>query len=202
MNKYSHENLNSHMRAGQVYRRAALSRFSNALDRDLDALVGKGLLSKLATGLYYKPAESSFGKLPPKDEKVVEAFLNDNKFLLYTWNLYNSLGLGLTQLYNRVVVLNNKRHGVFKLGNKEFYFKRSNKGFPRELSPEFLLVDVVNNLSELTEDTSDLKEKLFKTLCRYDMKKITENAKKYGKIRTKRLFEEVCHQYEISTSTS
>lgn len=114
MNTYSYEQLNNQMRPGYVYRRDMLLPYSKALDGDLDTLVEKGLLRKLAGGLYYKPATSEFGSLPPKDDNLVGSFLKDNKFLLYSWNQYNSLGVGLTQLYNRVVVLNRKRHGVFK----------------------------------------------------------------------------------------
>src|SRR5262245_4978873 len=124
MNTYSYESLNQHLSKGQVYRRDMLLPYSKALDRDLNTLVEKGLLRKLAGGLYYKPAVSELGALPPKDDNVVNSFLRDNKFVLYSWNQFNSLGVGLTQLYNRVVVLNRKRHGVFKLGNKEFDFRR------------------------------------------------------------------------------
>lgn len=178
------------MRAGHVYRRDMLLPHSKALDRDLDTLVEKGLLRKLAGGLYYKPAMSEFGALPPKDDDLVSRFLRDNKFLLYSWNQYNSLGVGLTQLYNRVVVLNHKRHGVFKLGNKEFDFRRLSKGFPNELSPEFLLVDLLNNLKLLAEDTFLVKQNIYKCLARFDQKKLLQLAKKYGKVSTRKFFEE------------
>ena len=49
------------------------------------------------------------------------------------WNQYNALGLGLTQLYNRLIVYNHKRHGIFKLGNKTFDFRRPARGFPMKL---------------------------------------------------------------------
>lgn len=191
---YSYEHLNKQMRAGHVYRRDMLLPHSKALDRDLDTLVEKGLLKKLAMGLYYKPAQSLFGALPPKDDNLVSCFLRDDKFLMVSWNQYNSLGLGLTQLYNRVVVLNRKRHGVFKLGNREFDFRRSSKGFPSKVTPEFLLVDLTNNLSELAEDTSLVKENIFKNLDKFDQTKLTCLARDYGKISTKRFFEEIYHR--------
>jgi hypothetical protein len=193
MSTYSYEHLNQQMRAGHVYRRDMLSSYSKALDRDLDTLVEKGLLRKLAGGLYYKPAMSEFGALPPKDDNLVSSFLRDNKFLLYSWNQYNSLGVGLTQLYNRVVVLNLRRHGVFKLGNKEFDFRRSNKGFPTKVTPEFLLVDLLNNLNELAEDTSLVKQNICNRLTHFDQQKLLRLARAYGKISTKKFFEEHAH---------
>jgi hypothetical protein len=191
MNIYSYEQLNNQMRIGHVYRRDMLSSYSKALDRDLDTLVEKGLLRKLAGGLYYKPAMSAFGMLPPKDDNLISSFLRDDKFLLYSWNQYNSLGVGLTQLYNRVVVLNRKRHGVFKLGNKEFDFRRSNKGFPPKVTPEFLLVDLLNNLNELAEDTSLVKQNICNRLTHFDQQKLLRLARAYGKIGTKKFFEEL-----------
>lgn len=194
MTNYSFENLNQHMSSGGVYRREMLLPFSRAVDRDLETLVEKGALQKLAGGLYYKPAMSAFGMLPPKDSDVVSCFLRDNHFLLYSWHQYNALGLGLTQLYNRLVVLNRKRHGVFKLGNKEFDFRRSNRSFPSKLTTEFLLVDLVNNLNELAEDTSFVKERIRKSLSDFDRNKVLRMAKQYGKVGTKHFFEEISHQ--------
>ena len=200
MNTYTYEQLNKHMRAGQVYRREVLLPYSKALDRDLDTLVEKGLVRKLAGGLYYKPAQSLLGMLPPKDDNLVNCFLRDNRFLMYSWNQYNALGVGLTQLYNRVIVLNRKRHGVFKLGNKEFDFRRSVKGFPAKVTPEFLLVDLVNNLKELAEDASVVRENIYKNLARFDQVKLLRLAREYGKIRTKRIYEEMCHRERIFAS--
>lgn len=201
MNTYSFEKLNQKLKAGRVYRRDMLLPFSKALDRDLEKLVASRKLHKLSGGLYYKPATSLFGALPPKDNNLIKAFLRDDSFLLYSWNKYNALGLGLTQLYNRVIVLNNKRHGLFKLGNKQFDFRRSNRGFPSKLTPEFLLVDLVNNLNELTEDTSQIKEKIQMNLTRFNQLKVFQMAEKYGKVGTKKYFKEI-YKNVISTSAA
>jgi hypothetical protein len=202
MNTYTYEKLFDHMKSGFVYRRETLVPFSTAVDRDLETLVGQGKLQQLSGGLYYKPAMSVFGPLPPKDTNLVSCFLRDDHYLLYSWNQYNALGLGLTQLYNRVVVLNNKRHGIFKLGNKEFDFRRSSRGFPSKLSLEFLLVDLINNLKDLAEDTSLVKEKIKNKFSHFDQDKVLKMAKKYGKVGTKHFFEEIYHKSAISASTA
>jgi hypothetical protein len=46
------------------------------------------------------PKETVFGKAPAPDDKLVEAFLKDKRFLLASPNAYNSLGVGTTQLYD------------------------------------------------------------------------------------------------------
>lgn len=58
---------------------------------------------------------------------------------------YNSLGLGATQLYNRKRIYNHKKHEDVKLGNKVYEFRRKPK-FPKILSREYLVVDLLNNL--------------------------------------------------------
>src|SRR6266567_8389334 len=48
-------------------------------------------------------------------------------------NAYNSLGVGTTQLYDKTVVYNHKRHGPVSLGGRVFDF-RVKPSFPRRLS--------------------------------------------------------------------
>lgn len=189
MHTTSHQKLASHLRAGQVYRRNDLLHLSGAVDRDLNLLTESGDLEKVAPGIYYKPAKSQFGMLPPGNKELVKSFLKDDDFLMHSWNHYNSLGVGLTQLYNQPVVYNRKRHGLFKLGNKTFDFRRPLRGFPKKITPEFLLVDLVNNLKELPEDSDLVKTNIKKNLNRFDLKKVASYAKKYGKVGTKRFFE-------------
>lgn len=97
--------------------------------------------------------------MPPSDEALVKAFLK-KKFLMYSWNDYNKLGLGLTQLYNQVVIYNTERHEEVAFGNRRFAFRRPNNGFPSKLTREFLLIDLLNNAKYLTEDVTQQKLKL------------------------------------------
>lgn len=193
MSTTRYQKLTSHLKPGRVYRREALLPFSKAVDRDLITLANTGVLEKVAAGLYYKPTASRFGALPPKDEELVKQFLRDDPFLLYSWNQYNSLGLGLTQLYNCLVVYNRKRHGLFELGGKTFDFRRPARGFPNKLTAEFLLVDLMNNLSELAEDAEFIKAQVKNNIHRFNLKKLTQNVSQFGKIATKHFFKEISY---------
>ncbi|MFT5169604.1 MAG: hypothetical protein ACI9F2_000156 [Lysobacterales bacterium] len=181
------ERLKKHLKSGQVYRRSDVGQWSNSVDRHLKQLVEEETLQKLSQGLYYYPMKASFGNVPPEDEKLVRAFLKSDDFLLTSPNLYNSLGVGTTQLYNKKVVYNHKRHGQFMLGGKVFDFHLKHK-FPRELSREFLLVDLLNNLNQLAEDREyvlqNVKEKVLQE-AETQMKRVF-NA--YAGERTKSLF--------------
>jgi hypothetical protein len=167
--------LRSHLKRGHVYRREDLLGDSNAVDRHLKQLVDAGDLEKLA----------QFGRVPPKDNELVEAFLKDENFLLLSPNSYNSLGLGTTQLYNKTVVYNHKRHGVFKLGNRSFEF-RVKPRFPKKLDKEFLLVDLLNNLDSLAENKDDVLAKAEKQLNKFETAKLQKTVSAYGAGRTKK----------------
>jgi hypothetical protein len=178
--------LAGELQAGRVYRREDLARLSNAVDRHLTQLVSTGTLKKLAQGLYYVPKQSSFGPLPPADEEVVKGFLRDNEFLVFSPSSYNMAGLGTTQLYNSTLVYNHKRHGVFKLGNRQFHF-RVKPRFPKKLTPEFLYVDLLNNLDELAEDRDAVLSQARAKLLSFKPPLLQKALNSYGNMATRKL---------------
>jgi len=174
---------------GTVYRREDLAQFSNAVDRHLRSLLSVGKLQKLAPGLYHVPRPSRFGPLPASDEELVRAFLRDDDFLVFSPSAYNSVGLGTTQLYNQTLVYNHKRHGQFKLGNRQFDF-RVKPRFPKKLTSEFLYVDLLNNLSELAEDRDMVLARAREKLVDYDFTKFKQALKAYGNMATRKRVQE------------
>jgi len=184
------QQLKKHLKRGQVYRRADLARWSKSVDRHLDALVNDGTLQKLSQGLYHYPEKTVFGKAPPAEDVLVRGFLKDNRFLVTSPNAYNALGVGTTQLYNKKTVYNHKRHGEFTLGGMTFSF-RVKPHFPRKVTPEFLLVDLVNNLDQLAEDRDVVLENVKARAEAMDKRKLSASVNEYGNARTKKLFEPV-----------
>lgn len=178
--------LRLHLKKGHVYRRENLLGESNAVDRHLKQLLDTGDLEKLAPGLYYAPKSSAFGRVPPRDDELIKAFLKDEHFLLISPNSYNSLGVGTTQLYNKSVVYNHKRHGLFKLGNRSFEFRLKPR-FPKKIDKEFLLVDLLNNLDSLAENKSNILALAKKQLNKFETTKLQKMVSTYGAIRTKKL---------------
>ena len=177
------------LQAGRVYRREDLARLSTAVDRHLRELVATGKLKKLAQGLYYAPKHSSFGPLPPADDQVVGGFLKDKDFLVFSPSAYNTVGLGTTQLYNRTVVYNHKRHGVFKLGNRQFDF-RVKPRFPKKLTPEFLYVDLLNNLDELAEDRDAVLRQACGKRSSFDPVRLQQAVDSFGNLATRKRLQE------------
>jgi hypothetical protein len=152
----------------------------------LEALLEDGTLQKLSQGLYYSPKETAFGKTPPEEEALVRSFLKDDRFLLTSKNAYNSLGVGTTQLYNQRTVYNHKRHAEFKLGNRNFSF-RIKPHFPKKVTPEFLLVDLVNNLGTLAEDPKEVLEHISSKVHTMDTKKLAQSVSQYGNVKTQKI---------------
>ncbi len=178
------EKMKTAMTVGRVYRRQELEHFASTLDRDLKTLVKSGAVERLAGGLYYRPKRNAFGAVPPSEQELVRAFLKTDDFLVTSHTYFNQLGLGLTQLYNDCVVYNHARKGDFNLGGRRFLF-RCPRSYPRELSKEFLLVDLLNNLKELPENTSNVVENLKKRLSEFDAGKVEENLALYGRARAR-----------------
>jgi len=184
------ELLKRHLQPGTVYRRSDLAQWSKSVDRHAKELVEEGVLSKLQNGLYYCPKKSLFGELPASETELVKAFLKDDDFLLTTPNTYNQLGVGTTQLYNLTVVYNHKRHGIFELGGRHFEFRRKHK-FPKKLSNEFLLVDLINNLKTLAEDQKAVRAQVTEKVCQFDLRKLKQAVKQYGSVASQKYFAEV-----------
>ncbi len=190
MNMTKLDELKKHLKPGEVYRREDLARWSNAVDRHLKQLVASKVLTKLAGGLYAYPKETVFGKAPAPDDKLVETFLKDRRFLLASPNAYNGLGVGTTQLYDKTVVYNHKRHGDFQLGGRKFTF-RYKPHFPKSLTKEFLLVDLVNNLDQLAEAKSEVLDRVKERAASFDGPRLRRAVRDYGSVRTRKFFDRV-----------
>ena len=182
--------LSQHIKQGEVYRRSDLEYYSTAIDRHLAELTKEGTLIKLNQGLYYAPKQSKFGSVPPDDRQVVERFLKDEDFLIISPNVFNSLGLGLTQLYNTTWVYNHKRKGEFHLNGKTFEFKLKSS-FPKYLYGEYLLVDLLNNLDSLAEDQTLVLENLPDNVGRFDADVLMKATQQYGTGKTKRVIKSI-----------
>ncbi len=177
--------------AGKVFRRKDLTDRHPSVDRELGRYVRSGVVRKAAQGLYYVPKTTPFGQAPPDEKALVAKFLDDERFLVFNPSSYNTLGLGTTQLYNTTVVYNHKRHGKFMLAGFEFDF-REKPHFPRasQVTREFLLVDMLNNLAGLAEDTDSVLKTVQAKLSSFDEKRLQQAVTHYASARTRRIFSE------------
>lgn len=100
-------------------------------------------------------------------------------------NAYNSLGVGTTQLYDNTVIYNHKRHGEFELSNRKFALRMKPR-FPKSLTKEFLLVDLVNHVDQLAEAKDEVLKRGTTRVAESDQKRLLSA---YGSERAKKFFE-------------
>lgn len=174
-------------RAGRVFRRKDISSQSPSVDRELSRRLQTGQVCKAARGLYYVPKQTPFGPVPPEPNRLLAKFLDDKQFLVFNPSAYNTLGLGTTQLYNRTTVYNHKRHGTFTLAGFEFEF-RQKRQFPlaAKVTREFLLVDLLNNITTLAEDPATVLHRVQTQLATFDAGHLQAAARQYGTERTRK----------------
>jgi hypothetical protein len=180
------DELRKRLRAGKVYRRKDLAPWSTSIDRHLKQLVEEGTLQKASGGLYMAPKTTRFGPTPAEADVLVQRFLGDARFLLVSPNAYNGLGVGTTQLYNAPVVYNRKRHGRFELAGRPFEF-RQRASFPRELSEEFLLVDVLHNADRLAEDAGEVRQRALAKAQHMDRRRLAKAVEAFDSARVRSL---------------
>jgi hypothetical protein len=182
------DKLKSSLVPGQVYRRADLAALSSNIDRHLTWLVSEGRLKKLSQGLYMAPKETSFGEALPDADSLLRAFLKDDHFVVYGPSQFNSLGLSTTQLYNKLIVFNRKRVGEFHLGGRTYTFHRWREA-PKQLTPEFLVVELLNRLDELAEDRDQVVDRLKGKIAGFNRRKLNYAAAHYGTLSTQKKLE-------------
>ncbi len=180
----------SQLTEGEVYTWGDLNEYSKSPGRDVKRLLDEGLLKKVGPGLYLLPKKSRYGLLPANKHELVSSFLKTDDYLMLSPNDYNSLRVGLTQLRNETFVYNNKRHEKVRLGKRNFNFKRPNNGFPKKLTKEFLLVDLMNNLDYVGEPRDQVKDNVTRQLQSgmFDKKLLLSLANQYGKVGTRKFF--------------
>ena len=168
-----------------VYRRGDFMRLSSNVDRYLKKLVSQKTLVKIQNGLYMCPEKTPLGTAFPKENQLLRAFLKDDRFVVYDLNLFNGLGLGLTQLHNKRVVFNRKRHGTFQFKGRLYHFYRWRLA-PKKLSKEFLYVEFLNRFDRLAEDKLKNMNLLKKQIKKLNQKKLLQTVNDYGKESTKK----------------
>ena len=128
-----------------------------AAAKAIERLLKRGLISRVSTGVFYKPKQTVFGTLKPSEEELLRPYLFDeNKRIGYiTGNaLYNKLGL-TTQVPKNIKVACRGSRIITRIGSIE-------------VSPIKSYVDVTNENYKLLELLDALKD--FKIIPDLDKK--------------------------------
>jgi predicted ABC-type ATPase len=186
------DDLRRQLRPGEVYRRRDLAKGSSALDRHVRRLVVEGHLEKVFHGLYMAPRQSRSGRAPARPEKLIKAFLKDDRFLMMSPSAFNGLGVGTTQLYNESIVYNLRRQGRFELGGLTYDFRRT-PSVPSRLNAEVLLVALLLSTHRLAEDRTDLVPRVLERARALNPDRLAQAARDFGSARASRFLRRVLH---------
>lgn len=187
------DKMKNKLKPRAIYRRSDFTDLSSNVDRYLKKLVSQKNLVKIQNGLYMCPEANPFGITFPEEKQLLKVFLNDNRFVVYNLSLFNGLGLGLTQLHNKRIVFNRKRHGDFQFKGRLYNFYRWREA-PKTLTKEFLYIEFLNRFDYLSEDRIKQINLLKKQIKKLDQNKLQKTAKRYGKESTKKKLQAILSQ--------
>ena len=191
--------LKSILIPGQAYRRETLMSLSSNIDRHLQKLVSDGCLKKLQHGVYLCPFPPQSAHAPIDETSLLKSFLRDDHFVLYSPSMFSSLGLAVGQHAHRKIVFNRRRHGVFELGERVYYFHRWREA-PKLLSQEFLFVAYLNRMGKLSKMSKDTAEKLLVAFSALKPIKLERILSRYGKQAAQIRYESLL-EFKNGTST-
>jgi len=150
-------------------------------------LVRDGQLVQLRRGLFAGPKHSRFGSVPPSDEELMRAFLRGGPCVFTGPERWNALGLGATAVFSAPLVYNTKRSGEVELGGRRFLLRRV--AFPRDLTPEWFAVDLLENAERAGASAETVASSLASAVARgeFDLQRLLAMASEYATERTRSL---------------
>lgn len=120
--------------------------------KELSNLFKKGILRRISKGMYYKPAYSRFGELPPADTDILMKYLElstDKIGYISGTNVYRGMGL-TTQLSKEFVIVNDTRQGAVNIQNIRIKFIKTPVKTNEELNEsDFYLLCILDALLDI-----------------------------------------------------
>ena len=155
-----------------------------AVIKALNRMVKAGKIAKLSKGKYYKPENTTFGKLLPDQKQVVKDLLEDDGKVtgyLTGYSMFNQLGL-TTQLSNTIQIGKNQTRPGFKRERYTILFIRQKNTITKENIHLIQILDAIRYIKKIPDTTieaacrrflailRDLSEKDKNTLVRLALK--------------------------------
>ncbi len=173
---------------GEVFTYDTLSIAQNefsAAAKALSRLVADGVIRRYKKGVFYKPQQTAFGELEPREDELLKKYLfkNDSQVAYITGvRLYNEFGL-TTQISNVVRLASRDKVIKTKVGNLVVKPARSYVPVTEKNVPLLQLLDVIKDFKNIPDMDKNkgaifLKERIEK-LPETDKNKLIDFAKAY-----------------------
>jgi len=153
--------------------------------KSIERLIKKGIIKRVSPGIFFKPKQTVFGELLPKEEEILKPYLykNGNRIAYITGiYLYNKLGL-TTQIPQTIKIASREREikvnkSNLKVKPAKSYVDVTNKNF------QYLeILDAIKDFKKIpdlnTETGIRVLSNILKELKKDEIKKIIKYSLRY-----------------------
>ncbi|WP_026810523.1 DUF6088 family protein [Arenibacter latericius] len=145
----------------------------SAATKAIERLIRKGLIKRATTGVFYKPKQSVFGELRPREEELLKPYLfEDGKQIAYITggSLYNRMGL-TTQVPKTIKVASKVKRVTTKIGKTQV---KPVKSYVDVSNDNYYLLEILDALKDF-RTIPDLDKKSAITLLKNKISKLSKN---------------------------
>jgi hypothetical protein len=146
-----------------------------AAAKAIERLIKRGIINRASTGVFYKPKQTVFGNLRPKEEELLKPYLfENNKRIAYITGvaLYNKMGL-TTQVPRNIQVASRSKRITIKIGSMQV---RSIKSYVDVTDDNYTILELLDVLRDFKKISDSDKSQTVRFLIR-NMKDLTEKQK-------------------------
>ncbi len=197
------------MRRGATFRYKQLgldkSEYQSAA-KAIERLIKRGVIKRASTGVFYKPKETPFGELKPREAELLRPYLFENgKRIGYVTgtSLYNKMGL-TTQIPRRIKIASKQKRISTNLGATPV---KPVKSYAEVSSRNYYLLEILDALKDFgriqdidKESAIKLILERIKKLSRSDISRMVKLSLKYpprAKALLGAILEQLGNQQEI-----
>ncbi|TPE41064.1 DUF6088 family protein [Pontibacter mangrovi] len=145
----------------------------NAAAKAIERFIKKGVIKRLTTGVFYKPKQSVFGELRPREEELLKPYLfQGKKRIAYITggSLYNRMGL-TTQVPQAIKVASKAKRVTTKIGKIQV---KPVKSYVDVNNENYYLLEILDALKDF-KTIPDLDRKSAIILLKNEVSKLTDN---------------------------
>jgi hypothetical protein len=149
-----------------------LSEYS-AASKTIERLITKGTLKRASKGIFYKPKQTVFGALQPKEDELLKQYLfkNGQRVAYITGaSLYNQMGL-TTQIPSTVVIASKARRAFSSIGNLTI---KPAKSYVEVTEDNYKLLGILDAVKDFNT-ISDINNELGITLLINKLRTLNQN---------------------------
>jgi hypothetical protein len=145
----------------------------SAAAKAIERLIKRGIVKRVSTGVFYKPKQSAFGELKPREEELLKPYLSeDGKRIAYITggSLYNRMGL-TTQVPKTIKVASKVKRVTTKLGKTQV---KPVKSYVDVTNENYYLLEILDALKDY-KAIPDMDKRSAIILLRNKISELSEN---------------------------